>query len=223
LLVDGDNGILTLFQVAIIVFGIAAAAAVLWLFSRRQRKGFRDGDVADLFQAVEVLAECWRVLDKSVIGRLAAQERPRIALARFVVLAVRLMCPTGELYETRVTAAEMRRWRNRTSGDEARVAVVRLQRRLRLLECHSDSAFVLRVGFCLLKTELIASWRRLKKMTAAIFLVLRAHPSHVACNSRDTAADSRGPRALTTVRYTTVVQLQACFQLGGLRVIVPEK
>ena len=41
-------------QVAIIVFGIAAVAIVLWVLSRRRRRGFRDGDVADLFEAVEV-------------------------------------------------------------------------------------------------------------------------------------------------------------------------
>ena len=41
-------------QVTIIMFGIAAVAMVLWVAMRRQRRGFREGDVADLFEAVEV-------------------------------------------------------------------------------------------------------------------------------------------------------------------------
>ena len=41
-------------QVAVVVFGVAAVALVLCACSRRQRAGVRHGDVADLFEAVEV-------------------------------------------------------------------------------------------------------------------------------------------------------------------------
>jgi hypothetical protein len=46
--------ILTASQFAVVVLGLALAVIVLWLMSRRRRKLFKGGDVAHLFEAVEV-------------------------------------------------------------------------------------------------------------------------------------------------------------------------
>ncbi len=58
-------------QVAIVVFGVAAAATVLWAATRRQRRGMRQGDVADLFEAVEV-----RIFIKRIAARRARAPSP---------------------------------------------------------------------------------------------------------------------------------------------------
>jgi hypothetical protein len=55
-----------------IAFGVAAVAVLLWAIRFKRRKGYRGGDVADLFEAVEVgsLQLCVFIVSFAFLGIL---------------------------------------------------------------------------------------------------------------------------------------------------------